>query len=138
MMPELRFAELSASTRSNAGHREASYTSGATRALAGPADTLVVGARPTARHATAGWRSVVIATMLPFASIDDVIFRRRLDAATMSGYVIYLGEEHELEAPSVVAVWPDRQTFRFRVRRPARRLPPRLPFIGTASSAEDE
>lgn len=83
---------------------------------------------------------MLIATMLPFASVDDVLFRRRWDADTVGGYVLYIGEHAEewLESPSIIAVWPQRHTYRFASRRPSRRVPARRPFISSASVDEQE
>lgn len=139
MTPELEVATLSGATRGEPG-REVLYTSGATRGLGQSLELRFEDRGHPGRSVPAVLRSVVVATMLPFSGIDELIVRRRFDAASVTGYVIYVGEGHERldEAPSIVAVWPDRHTLRFRSQRPARRLPPRMPFISSTSLADDE
>ena len=98
---------------------------------------------PTFRGRVERWsplRSLFVSTMLPMISVDEIVFRRKYDADTVSSYVIYVGEEalEALGSPSIVVVWPSRHTFRFQSGRPARRLPPRLPFISSSSLPSKE
>ena len=129
----------SGATGSELGIRVTFPASGATVFLP-EADTVY--ARPTS--AGRPWRvpvrSIIIATVLPFAAVDEVVFRRRYEADSVSTHVLYLGEEAlgAFESPSVLAVWPQRRTFHFRSGRPARRLPQRLPFIPTTSVVPNE
>jgi hypothetical protein len=85
-------------------------------------------------------QSIIIATMLPLRAIDELAFQRRHDSEVVNSFVFYVeGEEPDLlESPSIVAVWPKRQTFLFRSGRPVRRLPPRLPFIPPGTIVEEE
>lgn len=85
-------------------------------------------------------RSIIIATVLPLREIDEPAFQRRYDSEVVNQCVFYVeGEEPDIhESPSIVAVWPQRQTFLFRSGRPVRRLPPRLPFIPPDSIVKEE
>lgn len=130
---------LSGATRGDVGERVIPSASGATRLLREPRDVLgriqMTGWRPRS-----GFKTALIATILPFAHVDEMLFRRRWEADTVSGYVVYVGAElaELVEIPSIIAVWPQRETFRFRSRRPKRRLAPREPFVSSADLLDDE
>lgn len=138
---EMSLYSTSASTRGEIGD-------GTAVAFPSAATTLLRESREAPRgSAPGGWpprstglKTMLVATMLPFASVDDVLFRRRWDADTVGGYVLYIGEHAEewLESPWIIAVWPQRHTYRFASRRPSRRVPARRPFISSASVDEQE
>ena len=69
--------------------------------------------------------------MLPLVAVDDYVFQRSRLAETASAYVYFIGELDLdlIETPTVVAVWPQRQTLRFSPNRTVRRLFKRTPFI---------
>lgn len=77
------------------------------------------------------FRGIMLSTMLPLVSVDEQIFRPRRDAFTVGGYVYLIDQEvlDPSDFSSIIAVYPNRRTFRFRGGRPARRLGFRLPFM---------
>jgi hypothetical protein len=87
------------------------------------------------------WKTVAIATMLPFAQVFEPLSHwQRLDIQTTNTHVIFIGEEDAqlFESPSIVAVHPKRESLRFRPGRRVRRLSPRVPFIPTSSFVPEE
>jgi len=126
---KLRFFGMSGATCAEAWDRITYTASGAT--MIAPETEPAYGQRTLAARRRSSLRSIIVATMLPLRAFDELAFRRRHGYDNVNSYVYFLGEEESdlLESPAIVVVWPKRQTFRFRSGRPARRLPPRLPFI---------
>jgi hypothetical protein len=88
----------------------------------------------------AAFQRVVLSAILPFVSVDEQIFRPSRDAFTVGASLYYFeqGDLDTAELPSIVAVYPNRQTFRFRGDRPARRLGLRVPFLPPIKTVAEE
>lgn len=129
----------SPATRGEIGERITMASSGATMVLQEdqPAYKEPTFAHRVARHYLG---SVIYSAMLPLVPVDEYVFRRRYDADTARGYVYYIEESAPavFELPSIMALWPHRQTFLFRSDVPSRRLPRRLPFIPSSVMIVDE
>lgn len=100
------------------------------------AEDVLAATRPEARR-TFVWEHfgpLMIATVVPFAALDDLLFRLRRETATTLSYVISASEEDWLlrEQPDVLVVEPRRTTLKFRSGGRARRLPPRTPFVSVS------
>ena len=86
-------------------------------------------------------RVAAIATMLPFATIEELFFPwRRYGVETANRYVIFAGEEVEEldEFPSVFALRPHRMTLLFPTNYPIPLLGHRSPFISPSSLVSEE
>ncbi len=127
-MTSLAVSAPSASTRENFAGFSLSLSAATTGAedVLGP--TRPAGTRMVVREHLG---LLMIATMVPVAALDDLLFSRRWDAATTLNYVISASEGDWLrdEQPDILAVEPHRTTLKFRSGRRARRLPPRMPFV---------
>jgi len=132
--PKTEFFDFSAATRAAIAEQIPLHVSSATMVLPEAESTGVVPdiTRSRARRYPG---TVLYSAMLPLAVADDYAFRRRHDADTATAYVYFIGEWEPdlLESPSIIAVWPQRQTYRFSSDRPARRLPKRKPFISPSA-----
>lgn len=116
-------------------------TSGATMTQVEPIDPdqLRLDRAPARRFSCL--RGVAIATMLPFAAVEELLSaRRRYAVETVNRYVVFLDEEEQAlsEFPSVFAFQPHRQTVLFPANSPIPLLGYRSPFISRSSLVTEE